>query len=251
MWRVGHADGVEAPFDRVTQDCIGLRRLQAAASVIITASMVAMLGAIIAAPFATPLTRSTSAAANPTAEPRSQRLGETCPFVIIAVAASQKLSGDGERRPAAEGIPAASFSRGRKRPITPVEQTSTSSGEQSSRFATSAVIHRASSSPRVPVQALALPELTITARAVARGKRERETFTGAPHTRLVVKTPTAVDGLSAANSARSSFEDPGLMPQATPAARKPAGSGMDVAKKTTPEFRKWWKTVRSYNARRH
>ena len=127
--------------------------------------------------------------------------------VIIAVAASRKASGDDASCLAAAGIPAASFSRGRKRPITPVEQTSTSSGEQSSRLATSAVIQRASSSPRVPVQALALPELMTTPRAVERGSRDRETFTGAPHTRLVVKTPTAVEGPSAANSARSSFEE--------------------------------------------
>ena len=54
---------------------------------------------------------------------------------------------------------------------------------------------------------------------------DREIFTGAPQTRFVVNTPTAVEGRSAAKSARSSFAGSALMPQATPAARKPAGSG--------------------------
>jgi hypothetical protein len=74
-----------------------------------------------------------------------------------------------------------------------------------------------------------LPELTTTPRAVARGKRDREIFTGAPQTRFVVKTPTAVDGLSVANRARSSLDGSPLMPHATLAARKPAGSGTAIA----------------------
>src|SRR5580700_4349451 len=75
----------------------------------------------------------------------------------------------------------------------------------------------------------------MTARAVARGNRPRETFTGAPHTRLVVKTPAADDGRSATNRAKSGFDGSVLIPQATPAARKPTGNAMDVAKSQTPQ----------------
>ena len=49
--------------------------------------------------------------------------------------------------------------------MTPVEQTSICSGRQPSAAAATAVMRRASSRPRWPVQALALPEQMTTPRA--------------------------------------------------------------------------------------
>jgi hypothetical protein len=64
-------------------------------------------------------------------------------------------------------MPLATLSIGRWRPITPVESTSTWSGRQPSASAVAAAIVRASSMPRGPVTALALPALVITARISA------------------------------------------------------------------------------------
>jgi hypothetical protein len=47
--------------------------------------------------------------------------------------------------------------------MTPVEATATISGYMESRAAVSSAIRRAASSPAWPVQALAFPELAITA----------------------------------------------------------------------------------------
>ncbi len=190
-----------------------------------TASIVAIFGAIMAAPLATPLTVIFAPAIS---RARVAVLGKVS-VVIMAVAASRNASDELASRVIATGIPSARFSRGKKRPITPVEQTKTSSSAHPRSRATCEVIQRASSSPRVPVQALALPELMITARAVPRGSRVREILTGAPHTRFVVKTPTAVAGPSATKTARSSFEGSLLMPQCTPAARNPAGRTQEAA----------------------
>ena len=110
--------------------------------------------------------------------------------------------------------------------MTPVEATRTSSGTAPICSATSSVIVLASLIPRSPVAAFELPELITTARAVDRGSRSRETLTGAPHTRLVVKTPAAAHGRSETNSARSSLGALFLMPHRIPAVEKPAGRGI-------------------------
>lgn len=81
---------------------------------------------------------------------------------------------------------------------------------------------RECSIPFSPVQALALPLLRTTARAVALRKCSIEIRTGAAFTRFVVKVAAAIAGTSDATSAKSSrFFPPGLMPQETAPARKP------------------------------
>ena len=79
----------------------------------------------------------------------------------------------------------------------------------------------ASSIPFSPVAAFEFPEFTTTARAVARGNRSRDTFTGDPHTRLVVNTPAAAHARSDTNNARSSFCGSALIPHRMPTAEKP------------------------------
>ena len=98
----------------------------------ITASMVAMLGAIMAAPFAAPLTVKRDPAIS---RERDASLGKVS-VVIMAVAASRKDAGDDASRLIAVGIPSANFGRGKKRPMTPVEHTRTSSSGHPSEPAT-------------------------------------------------------------------------------------------------------------------
>ena len=119
-------------------------------------------------------------------------------------------------------MPCSTASIGSGLPITPVEQTRTSAGAMPSACAAAAAIARASCMPRAPVQALALPELTTTARARPSARCSRESTTGAAARRLRVKAPAAVAGPSQATSARSGAPE-ALMPQVTPAARKPRG----------------------------
>jgi hypothetical protein len=64
------------------------------------------------------------------------------------------------------------------------------------------------------------PLFATIARARPPATRARDTSTGAPTTVERVKTPAAAAGTSLARRARSRFPL-GLMPQATPAARKP------------------------------
>src|SRR5438874_1891942 len=93
----------------------------------------------------------------------------------------------------------------------------------------------ASFQPCLPVQALALPELTTMACAMPFLTRSMQTFTGAAQTWLVVNMPATVAGTSETMSARSRFlpfSDPfpvpsRLMSQKTPEARKPLGATME------------------------
>ena len=79
----------------------------------------------------------------------------------------------------------------------------------------------ASSIPFSPVAAFEFPEFTTTARAVARGNRSRDTFTGDPQTKLVVNTPAAAHARSETNNAKSNFCGSALMPHGMPTAEKP------------------------------
>ena len=65
------------------------------------------------------------------------------------------------------------------RPITPVERTTTSSAAMPSSRAVSAAVARASSSPRMPVAAFALPEFATTACGCASSRCSLLIFTGA------------------------------------------------------------------------
>ena len=100
-------------------------------------------------------------------------------------------------------MPASMRSIGRRRPITPVEPTSTSEGSTPRRAAASSAMRSASASPAAPVATLELPELTTSARATPRATRSRVSTRGAPTTALRVKSAAAVAGRSESSRPRS------------------------------------------------
>ena len=107
-------------------------------------------------------------------------------------------------------------------PITPVEATATRSSWTPDAIAAAPCIRAASSSPRFPVAAFALPEFTTTARIASSRQRAWHSSTGAASTpERVKRAALTVSGSEQTSSARSGSPD-GLMPAGTPAARKPA-----------------------------
>ncbi len=190
-----------------------------AASVVSTASMVAMLGASMAAPLAIP----------PTEKPRPGTT--TCldrvSVVMIAWAAAWPASAPPARRPTRVGIPAATLSICSGMPMSPVEQTSTSEAAQPISPATSAHMRSACSSPARPVAALALPLLITTATAwpADASRWRRLTLTGAAVAWLVVKVAAAGTGRPSAVATRDRSGAPvAFNPQAAPLATKPLGA---------------------------
>src|SRR5438874_2595857 len=143
----------------------------------------------------------------------------------MASAASPPPSGD---RPRTRGFTPFSIAViGNGMPMSPVEQTNTSSTAQPSSPATSAHMRSASSWPGLPVAALALPLLSTTAaaRPHVAPRWARLTNTGAAVARFEVNTAAALtgDASSVATSARSGTP-PALIPQCTPAATNPAAA---------------------------
>jgi hypothetical protein len=107
-------------------------------------------------------------------------------------------------------------------PITPVEATPTWPGSTPSSSAAAACIASAVSSPRRPSPTFEQPELAATARSRP-SSACFETITGAPTRALVVKR--AAETVSGSSETSTPTSRPsGLMPAATPAALKPAGS---------------------------
>ena len=76
-------------------------------------------------------------------------------------------------------MPARTLSIGSVTPIRPVDPTKTEPDGKTSVCSVKRAISRASFRPCLPVQALALPELTTTAWARPSGTRSRQTLTGA------------------------------------------------------------------------
>ena len=74
-------------------------------------------------------------------------------------------------------------------PITPVEATNTSPGAQPAALAAMATVASTASRPRMPVKALALPELTTSARALPPARPATHHSTGAERVRDWVTTP--------------------------------------------------------------
>src|SRR6267378_450513 len=109
-------------------------------------------------------------------------------------------------------------------PMTPVEQTKTSSGLQPRRFAVSATVRTAAACPAAPVAQLALPAFTTTARMRPFDARKcaLEISTGAATTRFCVNTPAAEAGTSLERMAKSSAPV-FFRPQAVAANRNPLG----------------------------
>src|SRR5215470_19298575 len=121
--------------------------------------------------------------------------------------------------------PASRRSIGSRSPISPVEQIAISPAESSSAAARRSALWWVSVKPGGPVQALAPPELSSTARTRPPPRRTCCVHsTGAAFTRLAVNTAAAArDGPSLTTTATSRAPD-GLSPAATPAARNPRGA---------------------------
>ena len=175
-----------------------------------------MFGAIMAAPLAT---APTVARAPSRSTPTAVCLA-TVSVVIIASAASTPPFSDSSST--TRGIPSSIRSIGRGTPMRPVEQTSTSDVGRPRRCAAASHMRTASARPLAPLQTLAMPLLMMTARARPSARCSRQTGIGAPWTRLVVYTAAPLAGLSDSVRDRSLLPE-GLMPQVTPAARKPRG----------------------------
>jgi hypothetical protein len=109
-------------------------------------------------------------------------------------------------------------------PITPVEQTATWSSLIPATIAPMPCILAAFSKPGRPVAALALPELTTTARSASSRVRSRHSSTGGAWVPEAVKRAALVASGASQTTTPTSGEPDALMPAATPAARKPAGS---------------------------
>ena len=107
-----------------------------------------------------------------------------------------------------------------KRPMRPVDMTPTIRGSNPSSVAVTFFISIASSIPRRPVSALALPLFTTTACSLSEFSFII-TCTGAALTLLLVNPAHAVAGTSEYKRARSSERY--LTPLCTPAALKPCG----------------------------
>ena len=159
-----------------------------AASVVSTASIVAIAGDSIAAPLAMPPMVATTPCATSTRCTVSLR---TVSVVSMAVAAASPPAASALSAVASFGIPDSTGSIGIGIPISPVEQTSTSRGAQPSDSAVSSAMRSASRRPASPVAALALPELSTTAAARPSWRWMRLICTGAAATRLDVNTPVA------------------------------------------------------------
>jgi hypothetical protein len=195
-----------------------------AASVATKLSVVAMLGAIMPAPLVQP-SRVTRLRPIVTV-----RWASLTPRSVVRIAAAKSPNPSGLSAAAAAPMPSWTLGIGSGWPITPVDATSTSRAVTPRAPAVDVAIARAAARPAGPVQALALPALTITARVLPRLARRcsAETKTGAALTRLPVNTAATVAGASAAISP-TSLPPFFLMPAATPAKRNPGISGSVIA----------------------
>ena len=195
------------------------------ASVAMNASIVAMSGWIMPAPFAMPVTVTVAPSI---VACRDAPLG-TVSVVMIAFAASNQPSARALAR--AAGSAATSRSTGSGSMITPVEYVSTSCSGQARIDAKAAAVVAASATPRSPVPAFALPALTTSPRSRPLAARcARQSATGAAWKRFCVNTPAAsVPGsqTTTSTSSRSQFlMRAAAVPRATPGTGRSApGAG--------------------------
>ena len=110
-------------------------------------------------------------------------------------------------------------------PITPVEARNTSPSPHPAAFAAARAVIAVVSRPLRPVNALALPELTTSARALPPGRFCRQKSTGAEGHFDRVNTPAAVVPSSKAISIRS-VRPLYLMPASAVAIRTPSIAGI-------------------------
>ena len=119
------------------------------------ASIVAIAGESIAAPFAIP----------PTVAAPARATASFCLVSVVIIARAARLPPSTASSPHSFGMPTSSASMGIGIPMRPVEHTSTSSGATPSPSAVSSHMRAASRRPGSPVAAFALPELDTTAAA--------------------------------------------------------------------------------------
>ncbi len=185
--------------------------LSSAASVVSTTSMVASPGASIPAPLAMP----------PTVHPPRVTAAVLCTVSVVMTATAASSPPDADSRATALSTPARIRSMGSGTPMSPVEQTATSAASRPSCSAAFSAVAYVSWKPCGPVQALAPPELSTTARIAPSASICRDHWTGAACTRLEVKTPAAAQrGPLLTTRARSRLPFC-LIPAAMPAAVKP------------------------------
>src|SRR5918998_1159010 len=120
--------------------------------------------------------------------------------------------------------PTVSFSIGSRTPMSPVEATATSIAPMPSSAAACSAVAWVSWKPSGPVQALAPPELSTTARARSPASTWRLQSTGAAGKRLVVKTAAAASSGPWLRTTATSGSPLDFKPAATPAAENPWGA---------------------------
>ena len=189
------------------------------ASVWTKQSIVAKPGWIIPAPLAWALIRTL-----PDGQRDVERSARFSNASVVAIARQRSPSPPGASSPRAARIAPIMPSIGSGTPITPVEATATCSSWTPAAIAAAPCMRAASSSPRRPVAAFALPALTTTARSASSRQRSWQSTTGAARTpERVKRAAETVSGSSETSRPRSRSPD-GLIPARTPAARKPAAS---------------------------
>ena len=191
------------------------------ASVVRKASMVAICGWIMPAPFAMPPMR--------ISRPSSSRAVTACSLgrvSVVMIARAASVPAPSVRRSSSVGIVATMAATGSREPMRPVDAGSTSSGAQPRCCAAAATTARASSSPPGPVPAFAQPAFTTIARAdpPLAWSASSATRTGAARRRFVVNVAAAAPAWSEAMITRSGaarLADAGL----ADADREAAGEG--------------------------
>jgi hypothetical protein len=178
---------------RASSDCSAAGAI--GASVKTNDSMVAMSGAIMPAPLAMP---QIVTSALPSRTVAAAPLGNVSVVMIARAASCQRPGAASATRPS---ITPSKASARNGSPITPVEARKTSRGLQPTALAAMSAVDFVASRPVRPVKALALPELTTSARALPLLRCARHQSTGADGHLERVSTPaTAVPGSNSASS---------------------------------------------------
>ncbi len=188
-----------------------------AASVCTKHSMVAKRGEIMPAPLHWALRR--------TAPPDSvtSSAARFSYASVVMMARAKSPSPPGRSSCAADSSADTMRDPGSCTPITPVEATATRSSGSPHATAAAPCMRAASSSPRRPVAALAIPEFTATARSASSRQRSLHVSTGAASVALAAKR-AALTAFSLSHVSRpTSYSSLRRMEPFTPDARKPPG----------------------------
>ena len=175
------------------------------ASVVMNESIVAMLGSIIPEPLAMPeivtCLRFTTTVV----------LAYLAKVSVVRIASAARLKPLALSSFCASTAPARIFAIGRGSPITPVDETRTSSALQPMALPAAAAMAAASRRPRSPMAVFEQPLLATIARARPAAARGRDHSTGAPTMVDFVKTPATEAGSSLTIIAKSRSDS--LTPQ--------------------------------------